>query len=264
LFTVRIVYPYFISPGEIVVKDLPLIEHRTDSAARNLQNHRKENYSYSKGKLFAFDPNSISKNQLLELGLKEKTAGILIKFREKGFRFRKKEDLKKVFGISDKLYARLEPYIVIENKSRESHNDNSHTFEKKTQKIFKIVELNSADSLQLLEINGIGPGFAKRILKYRSMLGGFIYPEQLKEVYGFTQEMYEKIKLQITVNSSHVQKLDLNKNDFKVINKHPYLSYELTKDICNKRRKGTINEDNLKEIITDEAAYKKLLPYLEF
>jgi competence protein ComEA len=256
------IYPSFIKPAPILVKDLPLIERKTDSAAKNFHKNGEEKY-YGKKNLFAFDPNTASKEQLIELGLKEKTAGILIKFRSKGFQFRKKEDLKKVFGITGKLYERLEPYILIAAKQGYQKNDANLSFSNKKHKTQKIVELNTADSLQLLEINGVGPGFAKRILKYREMLGGFIHVEQLKEVYGLTEEMFEKLKPQVTVIPGALHKLDLNKDDFKLINKHPYLSYELTKEICNKRRKGIINEDNLKEIITDEATYKKLLPYID-
>lgn len=255
----RIIYPSFIKPTDILVKDLPLIERRSDSVAKMYRSDSQKSF-YNKGKLFVFDPNKVRKEQLIELGLKEKTAGVLIKFRSKGFVFRKKEDLKKVFGITDKLYERLAPYILI---------DPIHTKTQQQEKTvlkntgLKIIELNSADSLLLLEANGIGPSFAKRILKYRSLLGGFVLVEQLKEVYGFTEEMYGKLRSQIKVDSSLVKKLDLNKDDFKVINKHPYLSYELTKEICNKRRKGIITQDNLEEIITDEVLLKKLLPYLD-
>jgi DNA uptake protein ComE-like DNA-binding protein len=248
-----------MKPAPIIIKDLPLIEEKADSAAQINFKNNKHGF-YKERKLFAFDPNKAGKEQLLQLGLKEKTAGILIKFRSKGFKFRKKEDLKKVFGITEQLYARLEPYIIIEKAETRSYP------EKKTVKnlAVKNVELNSADSLQLLEINGIGPAFAKRILKYRSMLGGFVSPEQLKEVYGFTEEMYSKLQGQITVNSAQVLKLNLNKDDFKVINRHPYLSYELTKEICNKRRKEVITETNLKELIADDVLFKKLIPYLQF
>ncbi|MCE3260172.1 MAG: uptake protein [Bacteroidetes bacterium] len=249
-----------MSPAPIVVKDLPLIEEKADNASRANSKNKKQSF-YTARKLFAFDPNKASKEQLLQLGLKDKTAGILIKFRDKGFKFRKKEDLKKVFGITDRLYSSLEPYILIDNTGNTPSVPEKKTF--KTSAI-KIVELNAADSLQLLEMNGIGPAFAKRILKYRSMLGGFVYPEQLKEVYGFTEEMYAKLANQITVNDAQVLKLNVNKDDFKTLNRHPYLSYELTKEICNRRRKETLTEVQLKELIADEVVFKKLLPYLQF
>jgi competence protein ComEA len=116
----------------------------------------------------------------------------------------------------------------------------------------------------LIELKGIGSAFAKRILKYRTILGGFINVEQLKEVYGFTDELYEQILPFIKVDANLITKININKDDFKIINKHPYLSYELTKTICEWRRKTLITATNLKEIINDNTVYNKVLPYTDF
>ena len=271
LLVIRIIYPYFITPANISIQSLPLVERKVDSAYTNSQNQFSTNFSDTKTQLnlFVFDPNTISFNQLLQLGFKEKTAKTFLKFRERGFVFKEKKDLQKVYGISDATYKQLEPYILIETKNK---NEPTHFTENKNvipatlskNQATKVVELNSADSLILLDIKGIGPSFAKRILKYRSLLGGYVNIEQLKEVYGFTDELYEKVKSNFTVNTSSIKKIDLNKDDFKTINKHPYLSYELTKSIFDWRKKTVITTTNLKDIINDAAVYNKLLPYLIF
>lgn len=271
LFLVRIIYPVFITPDKLVIKDLPLIERKLDSSFQISRDHFSTNFSDDKKalNLFVFDPNIVAADQLLQLGFKEKTVKTFLKFRDRGFVFKQKSDLKKVYGISDNFYTQLEPYILIENKSKPEQPPSNKTaadlapiaIKKQTK---KNIELNAADSLALLELDGIGPAFAKRILKYRSLLGGFVAVEQLKEVYGFTDELYEKIKPFVIVNISLVKKLDLNKDDFKSINKHPYLSYELTKSLFDWRRKTVITATNLKDIINDDPVYKKLLPYLIF
>ena len=179
--------------------------------------------------------------------------------------FKQKKDLQKVYGISDNFFSQLEPYILIENKSViEKNNSNDKNVVATPTKSQTKIELNAADSISLIGLNGVGPSFAKRILKYRGILGGYTSVEQLKEVYGFTDELYEKVKPYIFVDANSVKKLDLNKDDFKVINKHPYLSYELTKTLFDWRKKTTINAANLKDIINDDAVYNKLLPYLVF
>ncbi len=268
---IRLSFPYFIKPDTIVIKNLPLIERKLDSVI--------ENNSYSKNKyytenvptnVFVFNPNTVSFEELLSLGFTKKTAGVFIKYRSKGFVFKKKQDLKKVYGITDNFYNKLEPYILIENNI--SKKPESNFAEQKVEKITKykpsaankIIELNSADSLALLEINGIGPAFAKRILKYRSLLGGYINALQLKEVFGFTEEMFDKVKSQILVNAASVKKINLSKDDFKTINKHPYITYELTKNIFDWKRKTNITKENVAGIINDEELLKKLMPYLEF
>ncbi len=270
LLLIRIIYPYFITPGNIVVKNLPLVERKLDSAYENSQKQFSNNYSEDKKEynLFVFDPNTVSLDQLLQLGFKEKTAKTFLKFRDKGFVFKEKKDLQKVYGISDNFFAQLEPYILIENKKVSENKDQPKeetaisAAAKNTEK--EKIELNSADSLTLIELNGIGPAFAKRILKYRSILGGYTNIQQLKEVYGFNDELYEKVKNVFKIDASLVKKIDLNKDEFKTINKHPYLSYELTKTIFDWRRKSAITAQSLKDIINDESVYNKLLPYLQF
>lgn len=270
LLLIRIIYPYFITPGNIVVKNLPLVERKLDSAYANSQKQFSNSYSEDKKEynLFVFDPNTVSFHQLLQLGFKEKTAKTFLKFRDKGFVFKEKKDLQKVYGISDNFFTQLEPYILIENKKVTENKtkvkeETVSSVSTKTRAKEK-VELNSVDSLTLIELNGIGPAFAKRILKYRSILGGYTNILQLKEVYGFNDELYEKVKNVFKIDASLVKKIDLNKDDFKVINKHPYLSYELTKSIFDWRRKSVITAQILKDIINDESVYNKLLPYLQF
>ncbi len=270
LLVIRLTYPSFISPEPIEIKNLALIERKLDSVYENNAYSKKQfNYENTSGKLFVFNPNTVSLKELLALGFKEKTANIFIKFRSKGFVFKQKQDLKKVYGIDENFYEKLEPYILIENKLTEkSKPENTETKSEAPTKnkatASKIVELNSADSLTLLEVNGIGPAFAKRILKYRSLLGGYVKPEQLKEVFGFTDEMFEKIKPQISVNANGIKKINLSKDDFKTINKHPYITYELTKEIFDWKRKTNITKDNIAGILNDDELYKKLIPYLEF
>lgn len=263
LFIVRLNLHLFISPTDIEISNLAEIEESIDS---NYQQRKFGTYSNKKelfSKLFAFNPNTVSYDQLLKLGFKEKTAKTFLKFRAKGFVFKQKEDLKKIYGVNDYLYQRLEAYIVL-GSTLQSVNVVSETVTATKSKTIKVIDINSADSLTLLEVRGIGPSFAKRILKYRTILGGFIFKKQLMEVYGFTPEMYAQIENQIEIKPFSLEKINLNKDDFKTINNHPYLSYEHTKEIFNQRRKTLINADIIKEILKDEELYNKLLPYLDF
>jgi competence protein ComEA len=246
LLIIRICYPSFIRPKNIIVANLPLLEKKNEGKIQ------------VNNELFVFDPNSVSEKQLISLGFKEKTAATFIKFRSGGFVFKHKEDLKKVYGLTEKLYDKIEPYIFI--RSTEKTATAKHIKYTVKEKI----ELNSADSIQLLAIRGVGPSFAKRILKYRSILGGYASVEQLKEVYGFTEEMFEQIAPQVSVDISLITKINLNKDDFKVVNKHPYITYEVTKMIFEKRRREIITPEVFMEILNDNTIYKKLEPYLIF
>lgn len=270
LLLIRLTYPSFIKSDPIVLLNLPLAERKLDSSNQVSLSHKKsKNRPETKSKtLFAFDPNTVHLDQLLQLGFPEKTAQIFLKFRNKGFVFKQKQDLQKVFGVSPSLYASLEPYILIgkvsnpkQQSGEPSQKQVTPVSPKQTQ---QQIELNSADSLSLITLKGIGAVYTKRILKYRALLGGFVSVSQLKEVYGFSEEMYQAVSPQVYVDAGKIQKLNLNKDDFKRINKHPYLSYELTKSIFDWRKKTNINSTNLKGLLNDDPLYQKLLPYLVF
>lgn len=275
LMLVRIVFPFLIVPDQIIIQNLPVVERKLDSGFRKSQQFLKSktNFSTTNIKGFVFNPNTITYEQLVQLGLKEKTAMTFIKYRGKGKIFKSKEDLKKIYGISPELYSKLEPYILIENPKIATVNIKTkktdisiqeHVVKTSPGKKALKIELNSADSISLIEIDGIGPSYAKRILKYRNILGGYSSVDQLQEVYGFPKDLFEKVSPFFSVKTDLVKKINLNKDDFKTINKHPYISYELTKAIFDWRRKTVLNSTNLKAIIDDDLLYQKVLPYILF
>ena len=89
-----------------------------------------------------------------------------------------------------------------------------------------IIELNTADTAKLAELNGIGPAFARRIVNYRERLGGFHDKEQLKEVFGLDSEKYAGLQLQVTVDASSIRKIQINKVTFDRLKRFPYLTFK--------------------------------------
>lgn len=259
LFIVRLSINHFIEPKSALVADFS----NTDLSKLKNANLKADSIPQEKETvLFVFNPNTVNKEQLLQLGFKEKTANTFLKYRSKGAVFKNKEDVKKVYGISEDLYAAIEPYIFIEGENRNEIKSESKE-QPIAKKEIKVIELNSADSISLLPLPGIGGAYAKRILKYRSLLGGFYSTEQLKEVYGFTDTLYLSIKNYVRVDASLVSKIDMNTENFKALNAHPYISYEDTKAIFNWRRKnGAVKtKEQVKEIVGEET-FKKIEAYL--
>ena len=76
-----------------------------------------------------------------------------------------------------------------------------------------VFELNSADSIDLVQLYNIGPTIARRILKYRSLLGGFFCKEQLLEVYGIDSSRFSDIAPYLTVNRSAIVPININTAD---------------------------------------------------
>lgn len=217
---------------------------------------------------FVFDPNTISSEEAVQLGFSGKTAKTLVNFRSKGGKFRQPADLKKLYGISEALYSDLEPYILITTAQPAFKKDSAHHDwpKKYPEKRAYHIELNSADSNAIVMLKGIGPSLTRRILRYRSMLGGFYSTSQLKEVYGMPDSTLQLIAASISVDPQLITKIQINKIEFNELRKHPYLTFQVTQAIINYRTKhGALTPDNIKSIAAlDPEKLQRLMPYLSF
>lgn len=125
-------------------------------------------------------------------------------------------------------------------------------YPKEVKKI-PILDINTADSTDLVELPQIGKVMASRIHRYRNRLGGFVSKEQLYEIKGMDTVRFETIKPYIVLETNKIIKLDVNHDEFKTLLRHPYLEYEQVKSIVNHReRKGFIKDwQQFKSIVGD-------------
>lgn len=130
-----------------------------------------------------------------------------------------------------------------------------------------VVELNSADTLTLQLLHGIGPTYAKRIVGYRTRLGGFVSLDQLMEVYGFSPELLAHIAPHLTLNTDSIRRIEINTVPLKQLIKHPYIDYYQARDLIAWRDKGHHYEtdDDLRLVQSmDDSTIHRLLPYISF
>lgn len=203
-----------------------------------------------------FDPNIADKETLLYFGLNEFQAENILRYRNSGGKFHAASDLLVIYGIDTLLLKNIMDYVLInEMKSSE------------TPRVKKkiLVELNSADSVQLVQLNGIGPAFASRILKYRELLGGYNNREQLLEVYNFPEETYQMISGNINVDSMKVKKIRINFAQYGEFIRHPYFDQEMINSILSYREKNGAFE-NISQLINvsgiDSTIYRRISPYI--
>ncbi len=218
---------------------------------------------------FEFDPNRLSEEHWLQLGLSLKQIRVIRNYEQKGGRFLKREDLKKIYSISPDQYKRLEPFIRINNAYSKHDTAGFRSNYKQAESLLKvsaaIIELNAADSVQLVGIRGIGPAFASRILRFRNRLGGFYRKEQLLEVYGIDSVKFRKLRDLIEVNAGLIRMINLNNFTFEEIKNHPYLTYKQMNAIVQYRiQHGSFKSiDDLKNIaILNEEIIRKIEPYI--
>lgn len=248
--------------------EIALFEAAIDTTAAKNENQKDyivsaypiDNVASLKLHPFPFNPNELKRNEWQKLGLSNKQINVIENYLKKGGKFYKKEDFKKMFCISADEYDVLESYINIP----EAPASKKYSYENKSKPAF-IVELNQADTNDMMEIKGIGPGFARKIAKYRELLGGFVSKEQLLEVYGMDSSRYNQIQGFITINSSMIKKININKADIKELKKHPYFDYYTAKSIVMYRLKNG-DYKNVEEIrkanLIYEDFYKRIYPYL--
>jgi len=213
--------------------------------------------------LFAFNPNNLPVEDWRRLGFSDKQIKVIKNYEAKGGKFYSKENVRKMYCITETQFARIEPFIAIPDKAGD-HRDT--TFKKHEFKPL-MVDIGIADSVELTKLRGIGPGFGRRISIYRDKLGGFKRMEQLMEVWGFSDSLYQSLLPNICLrDSDNIRKLSLNNSDFKGLKDHPYIGYQLAGLICNYRKQhaGFKSVEEIKKIpLVNEQLYSKLAPYLK-
>ncbi|MBQ5654809.1 MAG: helix-hairpin-helix domain-containing protein [Bacteroidaceae bacterium] len=248
---------------------------------------------------FTFDPNEADSTQLLRLGLAPFQVRSIYRYRAKGGRFSTKDDFRRVYRLTNEQWEHLSPLIRIAKKyqlvdlPQQKHYAYSQSYAEKVARddsqdsivqlsdtLLQInrskqtypvklsgdetMDINTADSAQLCRVPGIGPYFARQIIKYRRQLGGYFATEQLLQIENFPADAIAWLVISDTVG---LQRLNVNKLSTRKLMKHPYMGYYRASDIENhKRIYGRVeNIDALRKMphFTDEDI-RRLLPYLEF
>ena len=226
---------------------------------------------------FAFDPNTLSVDSLQLLGLPKYLSTNIAKYRARGGTFEKAEDFSKIYGM-EKYYDSLAPLIQVDTAAiaaKKAYKRYQKEKEKQERKQAReaeleaqrvVVDINTADSLTLLSLRGIGPFYTKTILEHRQRLGGFVDIDQIAEAYAVPDTIVDVIGRQwLTIGNTPTRKIDINTADFKTLIRHPYLDKKQTNAILmyRKAHNGYTAIDDLKKIhlISDEA-YAKISPYV--
>lgn len=219
-----------------------------------------------------FDPNTVDSITLLHLGFKPWQAKNMLKYRAKGGKYRKKEDLKKLYGMTDSMYLALTPYIyikdsiVVDSARIDSVHMDSLPKWNSTKKD-TILNLRTADTTELKLIRGIGSYRAKMIVRYREQLGGYARVEQIMEARGMDKVIADSILPHFYIDSVVVNKIPINHIRPEVLQRHPYLNFEQAKAIYEYRRKHIRikSAEELKKIKgLSPTDIEKILIYLDF
>jgi competence protein ComEA len=242
---------------DVNVKKLQVAIVETES--NQLYNNRLTSRPIAKLTPFQFNPNTLDSIGFKRLGLPDKLVSTILNFRNKGGKFYNKESLKRIYGLHNEEYKQLENYISIPNEY-------STTYANKASKEVLHIELNTADTAQLVKLKGIGSKLAMNIVQKREALGGFANLNQLTEVYGISAQTIEWIKSSVYINTASVHKLNLNASTYYELNAHPYLRGEIATAIVDYRKAHDYKIDNLNQLkeipLINDELFRKIVPYL--
>lgn len=224
----------------------PTVFARTSGANTHAAERVREKVGRRKVESFDFNPNTVSVENLQRLGFSPKQAAAIDNYRKKGGRFKRKSDFAKSFVVSDSIYRRLEPYIVI-----------------------PLLDLNLADSAAFDSLPGIGGYFASKMVAYRSRLGGYSCKEQLMDIYHFDREKFDNLEDLVTVNPKYVKPYPLWTLPADSLSRHPYIaSMAVAKGIVmyrehNPKSKWTVSGLAEAGVITSEQQHSISMLFIE-
>lgn len=230
-----------------------------------------------------FDPNTADSSTLVHLGLKKWQVSNMLKYRAKGGRYRKAEDMKKLYGMTDSMYQALLPYIQIDTVAIKQYRDSvrkSQMDSVRTDSLPRyispkrdtILNLRTADTTELKKIRGIGSYRARQIVRYRKELGGFVHTEQLREIKALQPLLTDSLQADsllshFWIDSIIIVPLQVNSCRAETLERHPYLSFEQAKAVYELRRKKirleSIEQLRRLDCFTEEEL-RRVEPYLSF
>ncbi|TDB67927.1 ComEA family DNA-binding protein [Arundinibacter roseus] len=226
-----------------------------------------------------FDPNQASVEALMDLGIPRFLALRMDNYRKKGGKFKRPEDVQRIYDFPPALYSQLKPYISIPTSEIDlstfgSSSEGEVRSEPKAEPAFvkkkgNLIpfDINQADTAQLSQLKGIGPTRAARIIKFRDALGGFHATSQYSELYGMDSLSLSELRRLARVVSPPRQ-IPINKASAAELARHPYLRNRKLCEVIVRYREQHgpfASPESMKAIhILDENTLRKIAPYLSF
>ncbi len=225
-------------------------------------------------RIVPFDPNEVTYEQLREMGLRKWIAHSIIKYRAAGKVFRIPEDVATCYGISDSLYQRMKPYIIIGERYRYKPRTYRPTYERDTlagkrpllaPTTFRIDTVGVA---YLRAIGALTKRQAEVFVRWRDLRG--IYDlEELKECYTVSDSVADALAPYIIFPERKTETLtpdslpvNLNRADTATLRRLYGIGAKTAANIVRYRENlgGFYRKEQLSEVPgINEANYEKIL-----
>lgn len=256
-----------------------------------------------KPEAIVFDPNTADAETLKRVGLAAWQVKSIMNYRAKGGVYHRKEDMKRLYGLTYGQWEHIEPLIRIskeyqyiadnEDLSYNRNNTSTHSdtakdnstngtkgsentlkitiqSEEENKRVVKLhkgekIDINLNDTLLMQRIPGIGPVKAYKLSKYISKLGGLASANQLNDVA--LADMPLGMEDYIDIDQTKIRKLRVNKLDAKQLYNHPYINWNQAKQLTERiRMYGPVKNWNDILFLSEftQADKIRLEPYISF
>jgi DNA uptake protein ComE-like DNA-binding protein len=223
----------------------------------------QENAGTPTEKLRSFDPNQLMVKDWVSMGLSQRTARTIVRYVEKGGRFRQASDLEKIWGLRKEDLQRLLPFVSIQGKqmnNKEFLGDEKVGWKESKQQ--RIIDINTADSSDWTNLPGIGPVLSRRIVRFREMKGGFQSIDDLRKVYGLSDSVYIQIRPFCRISLPVMDTAVLNQYSLRQLMGRFKISYEVAQAIiCYRKQHGSFRQlEELRKIVfINDSLYKQII-----
>jgi DNA uptake protein ComE-like DNA-binding protein len=218
---------------------------------------QKQNH---KDTIYPFNPNYITDYKGYALGMTNAQIDRLLAYRKAGKWINSAADFKLVTGVSDSLLGKLSPYFKfpgwVTKKQQEgvavnAQPDKAYRPDSKpaAKPVKPKTDINTALEEDLVAVYGIGPAFAKKILRRRAELGAFVSMDQMADFKEFSPEAVAGLQESFKVGENPgVEKINVNTASLQQLSRFPYFNKEIARAIITERSmKGKIG--NFSELL---------------
>ena len=212
--------------------------------------------------LTSFNPNKLSVEEWVELGFSEKQATSIIDYKNNYGPFQKKEDVQRLYVVSDEMYEKIKPYMFFDTKVND-HKQNKALNEDRSFDM-PLLALNTATDSDLMKLPQIGPVYAQRIIKYRNKIRGFVDERQIQTIY-ISDEAKESLIKNTFIDYHQIHKLNINTADKNEIKNIPGSSWEIIAIILKERdREPLTSLDCIPTELLSQEEREIFLKYINF
>lgn len=219
-----------------------------------------------KAESFPFDPNTITQEEWRRLGINEKTARTIINYRGKGGRFKKPDDIKKIWGIRREDADRLLPFVRIQTREMPVAVEKERALPKITvPKKIEPVDINAASEEEWKALPGIGEVLSKRIVTFRERIGGFSSIAQVSQTYGLVDSVFQKIMAYLRINAQTMPRWNINELSAYDLRRRLFLDATTARNIIYLRKKSGFFQslEDLRKCGVSDTTFGRIVVFLK-